>query len=70
MSVVFERWQCRAIHERAELRERLSKLRVFLLELPKPVDDEDLQLLRDQEMRMRQYLAVLNLRIKKFGGPP
>ena len=61
-------WQNRLSDERNQLDERLFKLRTFLEsgDADAPAPSGSIYLLREQEMHMADYLAVLNERIKRL----
>lgn len=61
-------WKKRLIKERDELQSRLDRLSVFIVGFSfAKLDQRTKSLLRIQHELMRDYLAVLNLRIERLG---
>lgn len=58
-------WLERLIEERDELREKVTKLNTFLMsDKVKNITKKQLELLKQQEQYMFNYLHILNLRIE------
>lgn len=63
--------QRRVVTEKAELDEKLGKLRTFIKESPifLTLGDWERQILRKQEAVMSEYSILLQVRIERFSQP-
>lgn len=62
----YQPWQERVIEERAELTDKLLRLKLMLANPREDIDPKELELLTQQAVAMQRYQDVLTLRIYRW----
>jgi hypothetical protein len=62
----YQPWQERVIQERAELTDKLLRLKLMLANPRDDIDPKELELLTQQAVVMQQYQDILTLRIYRW----